>query len=217
MSSGPAGGLLAHPVPLTCSHVVHRNPVYKYRACFLCLAQVSRFVVRALTHVWRGKIMTMLCVRNNARGRAILVERLLLVDTGICVSLVIWSPLCLCRLKCHSMWISFYELFTNRTPNKVLSFFGTLLWGCLDRWEGWLGGGMDGHTGVHGYRWVCRWVGRWIEYWFVVIELQWTKMNSKFTLQCSSIITGGHKMSLLLPKIHYRSKNSSNRNYREPV
>jgi hypothetical protein len=29
--------------------------------------------------------MTMLCVRNNARGRAILVERLLLVDTGICV------------------------------------------------------------------------------------------------------------------------------------
>ena len=36
-----------------------------------------------LTHVWRGKIMTMLCVRNNARGRSILVERLLLVDTII--------------------------------------------------------------------------------------------------------------------------------------
>jgi hypothetical protein len=89
-----------------------------------------------LTHVWRGKIMTTVCVSNNARGRAILVERLLLVDTAIS-----WFdfPLCWCRLKCHPMWISLYDFFANSKSAQSEFLLRNCIMGLSGQMSGWEG------------------------------------------------------------------------------
>lgn len=160
MSVGPAGYLFSRPTLLTWSHVAAKETrsINTARAVSVWRKCPGQWCVR-LTHVWRGKMMTMLCVRNNARGRAILVGRLLLVDTVIS-----WFDLHFVDVGLNAILCGFRFticlLIVN--PNKVSFFFAIILWGCLDKRGGWIDwwvgreggseGGRDRHTDAHGHR-----------------------------------------------------------------
>jgi len=102
---------------ITCCYTENRS-INTARASSVWRKCPGSWCVR-LTHVWRGKIMTTLCVRNNARGRAILVERLLLVDTVISWFDLPFVDVGLNTILCGSHF-TICLLIVN--PNKVSSF-----------------------------------------------------------------------------------------------